>query len=70
MVHHRYLEILMGHNGPIGIGSIAAKMRQSQDMISCVECILLELDFVTSTPRGRVITEIGLRYISSVLKKS
>jgi len=71
-VHHRYLEILYatrvdGHFSPLGVGAIAAKMRQPEDVIKgSVEPILLELDFVAPTPRGRMMTRKGAEYFSSL----
>lgn len=70
-VHRRYLEILAGSrsNGkllPLGIGPIAAKMRHHEDMVKgSIEPILLELNMVAPTPRGRTLTEEGLRYLQS-----
>lgn len=68
-VHRRYLEILAssvtdGHLVPLGIGAIAGKMRQHEDMIKgSVEPILLELNFVSPTPRGRILTRLGAEYL-------
>ncbi len=70
-VHRRYLEILAASevNGkltPLGIGPIAGKMRHHEDMIKgSIEPILLELNFVAPTPRGRTLTKIGLRYLKN-----
>jgi Holliday junction DNA helicase RuvB len=68
-VHLRYLEILASSrsgNGllPMGIGPIAGKMRHHEDMIrGSIEPILLELNFVTPTPRGRMLTDLGQKYL-------
>jgi Holliday junction DNA helicase RuvB len=68
-VHRRYLQILAASevNGkltPLGIGPIAGKMRHHEDMIKgSIEPILLELDFVAPTPRGRVLTARGAKYL-------
>jgi len=73
-VHRRYLEILAASevNGklmPLGIGPIAGKMRHHEDMIKgSIEPILLELDMVSPTPRGRMLTEIGRRYLQEKKK--
>ena len=73
-VHRRYLKILAGSevNGkltPLGIGPIAGKMRHHQDMIQgSIEPILLELDFVAPTPRGRVLTRKGAEYLQKSAK--
>jgi len=64
-MHRRYLYILYksqhdGNFAPLGVGAIASKMRQPEDMIKgAVEPILLELDLISSTPRGRILTEDG-----------
>ncbi len=68
-VHRRYLKILAGSevNGkltPLGIGPIAGKMRHPEDMIKgSIEPILLELELVAPTPRGRVLTKKGSEYL-------
>ena len=68
-VHHRYLKILDaslvdGHHAPLGVGAIAAKMRQPEDVIKgSVEPILLELNMISPTSRGRMLAEVGLRYL-------
>lgn len=68
-VHLRYLLVLAGSqaNGkltPLGIGPIAGKMSLHEDMIKgSIEPILLELNFVAPTPRGRTLTDEGLRYL-------
>ena len=73
-VHLRYLEILAGSevNGkltPLGIGPIAAKMRHHEDMIKgSIEPILLELNMVSPTPRGRVLTARGAKYLKNANK--
>lgn len=69
-VHHRYLQILHssrvdGRFAPMGVCSIAAKMRQPEDLIKgSVEPILLELDMISPTPRGRKLTDKGAQYFS------
>jgi len=74
-VHFRYLRILASSqmNGklmPIGIGSISSKMRYPEDMIKgSVEPVLLELNLVIPTPRGRSLTEAGVRYLAKKTKK-
>lgn len=68
-IHRRYLRILSGSraNGkliPLGIGPISGKMRQNEDMIKgSIEPILLELNLVAPTPRGRTLTETGADYL-------
>ena len=71
-VHRRYLTILAdstsnGGFAALGVGAIAAKMRQQQDVIKgSVEPILLEFSFVAPTPRGRIITQRGVEYLRKV----
>lgn len=67
-VHHRYLSILRKSCSgdrflPLGVGAIAAKMRQPEDVIKgSVEPILLERDLILPTPRGRMLSELGKDY--------
>lgn len=74
-VHRRYLAILAasevkGKLTPLGIGSIAGKMRQHEDMISgSIEPILLELNMISPTPRGRVLTDIGRAYLLKKIRE-
>ena len=71
-IHRRYLSIvssavLGGKPMPLGVGSIAGKMRQPEDVITgSVEPILLEMELIASTPRGRVITQAGTEYLKKV----
>jgi len=71
-VHHRYLRILQrsradGQYLPLGVGAIASKMRQAEDFIKgSVEPILLEMDLVGPTPRGRVLTDSGAEYFEKI----
>ena len=72
-IHLKYLHILaksrvQGRFMALGIGAIAAKMRQHEDMVKgSVEPILLEFDMIAPTPRGRILTNIGSDYLNSVL---
>ena len=71
-VHLRYLMILAGSKSEeryvhLVIGAISAKMRHHEDVIKgSVEPILLELNLIAPTPRGRMLTQAGAKY----LKKS
>jgi Holliday junction DNA helicase RuvB len=75
-VHRRYLSILAesssnGNYTPLGVGAIAAKMRQPEDVIKgSVEPILLEFNFVGPTPRGRIITKLGAEYLKKIQEKA
>ena len=68
-IHRRYLAILGksrhdGHYVPLGVGAIASKMRQPEDMVKgAVEPILLELDMISPTPRGRILTTTGETFL-------
>ncbi|MDQ6988430.1 MAG: Holliday junction DNA helicase RuvB C-terminal domain-containing protein [Mariprofundaceae bacterium] len=66
-IHRRYLEFLSKSSPhPLGVGSISSKMRQPEDVVKgVIEPILLEMDFIASTPRGRVLTEEGRTYLFS-----
>ena len=70
-IHRRYLVILEksrhdGRYAPLGVGAIASKMRQPEDMIKgAVEPILLELDLVAPTPRGRILTTTGEEFLKN-----
>jgi len=72
-VHHRYISILRKSRArdrylPLGVGSIAAKMRQPEDVIKgSVEPILLERDLILSTPRGRMLSEAGSDYFEKYI---
>jgi Holliday junction DNA helicase RuvB len=68
-IHMKYLKILAASevNGkltPLGIGSIASKMRRHEDMVKgSIEPILLEMSFVAPTPKGRMLTGLGSEYL-------
>jgi len=73
-VHLRYMQILSSSRGsdgnycPIGVGAIAAKMRQNERVIEgSIEPILLERSFVAPTARGRKITKLGTEYLRKIL---
>jgi Holliday junction DNA helicase RuvB len=61
---HRYLEALVSKfaGGPVGLGTLAASMGESEDTLEdVVEPYLLQLGYIQRTPRGRVATEAGTR---------
>lgn len=68
-IHRRYLRILQesrcnGSYAPLGVGAIASKMRQPEDMIKgAVEPILLEFGMISPTPRGRILTKSGEQFL-------
>jgi Holliday junction resolvasome RuvABC ATP-dependent DNA helicase subunit len=50
------------------VGAIAAKLRQQEDVIKgSIEPVLLEMSFVSPTPRGRILTESGIHYLKSLI---
>lgn len=52
------------HGGPVGVGSIAAATSEEKETIEEIyEPYLLQLGFLTRTPRGRVITAFGYRHL-------
>ena len=69
-VHRRYLKILLASDPhPMGVGSVASKMGQPEDAIKgAVEPVLLSMDLVSPTPRGRVLTKKGRDYLHAVAK--
>lgn len=68
-IHHQYLRVL-GSNKignkmiPVGVKVIAAKMRQAEETITgMVEPVLLELEHIMPTSRGRTLTDKGFAYL-------
>lgn len=53
--------------GPVGVETLAAVLSEKKDMIEdVIEPFLLQNGFIARTPRGRVIADAGLRYVSSM----
>jgi len=63
----QYLSFLNQNNNiPTGLDSIAAAMGDDSSMLEfVVEPYLIQIGFVTRTPRGRLITTLGKKYIDS-----
>jgi len=63
----KYLSILKRNdNIPIGLDSIAARLGDDSSMLeSVVEPYLIQIGFITRTPRGRLLTTLGKSYIDS-----
>ncbi len=63
----QYLSILNQNNNiPTGLDSIAARLGDDSSMLEFViEPYLIQLGFLTRTPRGRLLTPLGKRYIDS-----
>jgi len=63
----KYLSFLNQNNNiPIGLDSIAAGLGDDSSMLeSVVEPYLIKIGFLTRTPRGRLLTALGKKYINS-----
>jgi len=63
----QYLSFLNQNNNiPAGLDSIAAKLGDDSSMLEfIVEPYLIQLGFLTRTPRGRLLTALGKKYIDS-----
>ena len=54
------------NNMPIGLDSIAAGLGDDSSMLEfVVEPYLIQIGFLTRTPRGRLLTALGKNYIDS-----
>jgi Holliday junction DNA helicase RuvB len=52
--------------GPVGLSTLAVSLGEEPDTIEDVyEPYLLQLGFIQRTPRGRVVTELGLAHVAS-----
>ena len=61
----KFLTFLNLNNKPIGLDSIAAALGEDSSMIEfVVEPYLIQLGFVIRTPRGRILTVLGKKYIN------
>ena len=71
----RYLNCIANNygGGPVGADTLAAALSEERDTIEeVVEPFLLKLGFIQRTPRGRMLSENGCRYLglpTSKLKK-
>jgi len=62
----KYLSFLNLTNIPIGLDSIAAGLGDDSSMLEfVVEPYLIKIGFLTRTPRGRLLTALGKKYIDS-----
>lgn len=70
--HHLYLRILSksssgGKPQPIGVKTIARSMGISEEEVEgMIEPILLQMNMVMGTPRGKLLTDAGARYFQKV----
>ena len=62
-----YLSFLNQNNNiPTGLDSIAASLGDDSSMLEfIVEPYLIKIGFLTKTPRGRLLTALGKKYIDS-----
>ena len=60
-----YLSFINQNNNiPIGLDSIAAGLGDESSMLEfVVEPYLIKIGFITRTPRGRLLTALGKKYI-------
>ena len=59
----KFMKFLFNNNGPIGLESIAAALGEDASMLEfVVEPYLIQLGFISRTPRGRKLSSIGYRY--------
>jgi len=63
----QYISLLNQNNNiPIGLDSIAAGLGDESSMLEfLVEPYLIQIGFLTRTPRGRLLTALGKKYIDS-----
>jgi len=63
---HKYLKTLFQvyNSGPVGEKAIASSCAEDVSTITdYVESYLLGLKFIARTPRGRVLTPLGMQYV-------
>jgi Holliday junction DNA helicase RuvB len=52
--------------GPVGLSTLAVSLGEEPDTIEDVyEPYLLQLGFIQRTPRGRIITALGLEHVAA-----
>jgi len=62
----QYLSFLNQNNNPTGLDAIAAGLGDDSSMLEfVVEPYLIQIGFLTRTPRGRLLTALGKKYIDS-----
>ncbi|MBR1756572.1 MAG: hypothetical protein IJ738_03275, partial [Alphaproteobacteria bacterium] len=62
----RYLTCIAKNygGGPVGADTLAAALSEERDTIEeVVEPFLLKLGFLQRTPRGRIISQLGYKYL-------
>jgi Holliday junction DNA helicase RuvB len=65
-VHVKYLKALQSAEGmPMGVKAVAGKLGQNPEVVEGnIEPILLSLDLIDLTPRGRIITAAGREHLA------
>ena len=65
----KFMKFLFNNNTPIGLESIAAALGEDASMLEfVVEPYLIQLGFISRTPRGRKLSSIGYRYCDELEK--
>ncbi len=60
----KLLSFLKDNNGPVGLDSIAAGLGEDSSMLEfIIEPYLIQLGFISRTPRGRMLTSRGEQYL-------
>ena len=66
----KFLFFLNQNNNPVGLVSIAAGLGEDSSMLEfVVEPYLIQIGFIIRTPRGRLLTSLGKKYINSKNEK-
>ena len=56
--------------GPVGVKTIAAALSEEEETIEDVyEPYLMQLGFIARTPRGRIVTDLGLKHVNVRLNR-
>jgi len=67
-IDRKLLQIMHDHykGGPVGIEALAATLNEEVDtLVDVIEPYLLKIGFIKRTPRGRELTDISIKHISS-----
>ena len=65
-MEHRYMKCIIENygGGPVGVETIAAVLSEQRDVIEdVIEPYLVQQGFIQRTPRGRVMSEKGYKYL-------
>ena len=67
----KYLSFLNAYcDNPLGLNSIAVGLGEDSSMLECVvEPYLIQIGLIVRTPRGRLITPFGKKYLDSKNEK-